>query len=88
MDAERAVAIRTQYQARPGRRVIVVTHLASLRGPNVPPRAAPGSTADHLRRSSSMPLTETPTGKRQTDRDPGALCTRRLGSALGGGGVT
>jgi hypothetical protein len=33
MDAERAVAVRTQHQARPGRRVIVVTDLASLRGP-------------------------------------------------------
>ena len=33
MNAERAVAVRTQYQARPGRRVIVVTDLASLRGP-------------------------------------------------------
>lgn len=33
MDAERAVAVRTQYQARPGRRAIVVTDLASLRGP-------------------------------------------------------
>ena len=28
-----AVAVRTQYQARPGRRVIVVTDLANLRGP-------------------------------------------------------
>lgn len=28
-----AVAVRTQYQARPGRRAIVVTDLASLRGP-------------------------------------------------------
>jgi DNA invertase Pin-like site-specific DNA recombinase len=28
-----AAAVRTQYQARPGRRVIVVTDLASLRGP-------------------------------------------------------
>ena len=34
MDAERVVAVRTQYQARPGRRVIVVTDLASLRGPS------------------------------------------------------
>jgi hypothetical protein len=34
MNAERAVAVRTQYQARPGRRVIVVTDLASLRGPS------------------------------------------------------
>ena len=33
MNAERAVAVRTQYPARPGRRVIVVTDLASLRGP-------------------------------------------------------
>jgi hypothetical protein len=33
MNAERAVAVRTQYLARPGRRVIVVTDLASLRGP-------------------------------------------------------
>jgi hypothetical protein len=35
MDAERAVAVRTRYQARPGRRVIVVTDLASLRGPSL-----------------------------------------------------
>jgi hypothetical protein len=34
MNAERAVAVRTQYQARPGRRVIVVTDLANLRGPS------------------------------------------------------
>ena len=34
MNAERAVAVRTQYPARPGRRVIVVTDLASLRGPS------------------------------------------------------
>ena len=34
MNAERAVAVRTQYLARPGRRVIVVTDLASLRGPS------------------------------------------------------
>jgi len=33
MNTERAVAVRTEYQARPGRRVIVVTDLASLRGP-------------------------------------------------------
>jgi hypothetical protein len=33
MNAERAVAVRTQYQARPGRRVIVVTDLNSLCGP-------------------------------------------------------
>jgi len=33
MDAVRPVAVRTQYQARPGRRAIVVTDLASLRGP-------------------------------------------------------
>jgi hypothetical protein len=34
MNADAAVAVRTQYQARPGRRVIVVTDLASLRGPS------------------------------------------------------
>jgi hypothetical protein len=34
MNAERAVAVRTQHQARPGRRVIVVTDLDSLRGPS------------------------------------------------------
>jgi hypothetical protein len=34
VNAERVVAVRTQYQARPGRRVIVVTDLASLRGPS------------------------------------------------------
>jgi hypothetical protein len=33
MDSVRPVAVRTQYQARPGRRAIVVTDLASLRGP-------------------------------------------------------
>ncbi len=33
VDAASAVAVRTQYQARPGRRAIVVTDLASLRGP-------------------------------------------------------
>src|SRR5258708_8246846 len=33
MERAGAVAVRTQYRARPGRRVIVVTHLASLRGP-------------------------------------------------------
>ena len=33
MDSGRLVAVRTQYQARPGRRAIVVTDLASLRGP-------------------------------------------------------
>jgi hypothetical protein len=34
MSAEGAVAVRTQYQARPGRRVIVVTDLARLCGPS------------------------------------------------------
>jgi hypothetical protein len=33
METAGAVAVRTQYWARPGRRVIVVTNLASLRGP-------------------------------------------------------
>jgi hypothetical protein len=33
MGAEAVVAVRTQHQARPGRRAIVVTDLASLRGP-------------------------------------------------------
>ena len=33
MSAQDTVAVRTRYQARPGRRVIVVTDLASLRGP-------------------------------------------------------
>jgi hypothetical protein len=33
VDAESTVAARTRYRARPGRRVIVVTDLASLRGP-------------------------------------------------------
>ncbi len=33
MDAVHAVAVRTQYQARPGRRALVVTDLATLRGP-------------------------------------------------------
>jgi hypothetical protein len=31
--AERAVAVRTRHQARPGRRVIVIADLASLHGP-------------------------------------------------------
>lgn len=34
MNAERAVAVRTQYLARPRRRVIVVSDLASLHGPS------------------------------------------------------
>jgi hypothetical protein len=34
MDAEPAAAVRSQYQARPGRRVIVITDLASLHGPS------------------------------------------------------
>jgi hypothetical protein len=34
MNAERAVAVRTQYPARAGHRVIVVTDLNSLRGPS------------------------------------------------------
>jgi hypothetical protein len=33
MAAQAVVAVRTQHQARPGRRAIVVTDLASLRGP-------------------------------------------------------
>jgi len=33
MDAVSAVAVRTQYRSRPGRRAIVVTDLASLDGP-------------------------------------------------------
>ncbi|MGH3233807.1 MAG: hypothetical protein ACRDOH_11225 [Streptosporangiaceae bacterium] len=33
MNTVRPVAMRTQYQARPGRRAIVVTDLADLRGP-------------------------------------------------------
>src|SRR5258708_17231000 len=33
METAGAVAVRTQYRARPGRRGIVVTHLASLRCP-------------------------------------------------------
>jgi hypothetical protein len=33
MDTVGADAVRTQYEARPGRRAIVVTDLASLRGP-------------------------------------------------------
>lgn len=32
MDAVSVVAVRTQYRARPGRRVIVITDLAELRG--------------------------------------------------------
>jgi hypothetical protein len=34
MSADGAVTVRTRYQARPGRRVIVVRDLASLRGPS------------------------------------------------------
>lgn len=33
VDAERAIAVRTAYQARPGKRAIVVLDLADLRGP-------------------------------------------------------
>lgn len=33
MSTERVVAIRTEYEARPGRRAIVVLDLADLRGP-------------------------------------------------------
>jgi hypothetical protein len=33
MSTVRPAAIRTQYQARPGRRAIVITDLAGLRGP-------------------------------------------------------
>jgi hypothetical protein len=33
MDVKQVAAVRTRYQARPGRRVIVVTDLADLRGP-------------------------------------------------------
>jgi hypothetical protein len=33
MGVQAVVAVRTQHQARPGRRAIVVTDLASLRGP-------------------------------------------------------
>jgi hypothetical protein len=33
VDTGHVVAIRTQHQARPGRRAIVVTDLASLKGP-------------------------------------------------------
>jgi DNA invertase Pin-like site-specific DNA recombinase len=36
-----AIAVRTQYQARPGRRVIVVTDLADLRGPASGPVTLP-----------------------------------------------
>jgi hypothetical protein len=35
MDAMSAAAVRTRFRARPGRRAIVVTDLASLRGPAV-----------------------------------------------------
>ena len=33
MDTASAIAVRTRYQARPGRRAIVITDLADLRGP-------------------------------------------------------
>jgi len=39
--ATAAAAVRTQYQARPGRRVIVVTDLADLRGPASGPVTLP-----------------------------------------------
>jgi hypothetical protein len=34
VNAQYAVAVRTEYYARPGRRAIVVSDLASLRGPS------------------------------------------------------
>ena len=34
VNAQHAVAVRTEYYARPGRRAIVVSDLASLRGPS------------------------------------------------------
>jgi hypothetical protein len=37
-----ASAVRTRYQARPGRRAIVVTDLASLRGPSAGTVVLPG----------------------------------------------
>jgi hypothetical protein len=33
MDSQRAIAVRTAYQARPGKRAIVILDLADLRGP-------------------------------------------------------
>ncbi len=33
MDVKQAAAVRTEYQARPGRRAIVITDMADLRGP-------------------------------------------------------
>jgi len=33
VDTASAIAVRTRYQARPGRRAIVITDLADLRGP-------------------------------------------------------
>jgi hypothetical protein len=33
MDVKQATAVRSRYQARPGRRAIVITDLADLRGP-------------------------------------------------------
>ena len=44
MNDVRPIAVRTQYKARPGRRAIVVTDLASLRGPAHGTRAT-GSTS-------------------------------------------
>ena len=41
MTAVQPVAIRTRYYARPGRRVIVVTDLADLRGPASGPVTLP-----------------------------------------------
>ena len=58
MNTERAVAARTQYYARPGRRAIVVSDLASLRGPS-------RGTADRDTLMGVRPEPHRPEGVRQ-----------------------
>jgi len=51
MSTDRVIAVRTQYQARPGRRAIVVLDLADLQGPTTGAVELPlrlyWSTPDH-----------------------------------------
>ncbi len=58
MNTERAVAVRTQYYARPGRRAIVVSDLASLRRPS-------RGTADRDTLIAMWPELHRPEGVRQ-----------------------
>ena len=62
MNSERAVAVRTQYYARPGRRAIVVSDLASLRGPS-------RGTADRDTLIAVWPELHRPEGVRQARDD-------------------